>query len=261
MTIIDFAELAAGANVTFLDPGRGPVQGVAIPTPSGGGSVTQISTSRWVDQFTTSTAQDGSIANPFATVAAAIAALKVAFGVFGTDQVYCLNVFPGDYSGEAAIAWDVLGSLSIQGYAGVQPRPDFTAAVVLPDVVSTGQDLSTADVRTGNLSSTRDLLVSNNLPGTLTATRNLKVSGCNCFGAISYGLRGLLIDCKLNANLTQTGGVSETTLIGVQVVAGLTLTGNAASPLNIDAYTNYWVKTNASVIAGWTKIINGDVTP
>lgn len=146
---------------------------------AGGGSLAQLTNTRWVDKNTTVPLVDqtGTVGAPFSTLAAGILALAATGGT--------LLILPGDYSAEGAPDMAVDGAFTVGfiNVAGAQVVPGDASGlqeVVLPGLVGSASKF-VQGCTCGNLTSSNLHVsaVSSEIHGVLLAHLNARLWGCS----------------------------------------------------------------------------------
>jgi hypothetical protein len=248
-------ESAVGQTIGLIRE-NGQVEDCTVVPAASSAGVTPLATVFFVDKNTGSTAQDGSIANPFDTVQAALTAAAAAPG----SSVGVL-VAPGDYSAEV-LTFSGPQSLQVsalwqtsQGFNGNGASPHIgpltisgSSGVFLNGLESEGVDGGSGSVNLQNCTF---------LAGTITCNGGV-VSGISTFfngGVVLAGQNIRLQSCEIkNVTINAAGTLVEVT--GSVWDTGSTVVfGGAPGSLRLDSLTNfYW-----TAMGGGATLTNGSV--
>lgn len=242
-----------GNVLTFQTDGK--LKGEA---PAAGGSVLPLSNVFIVDKNTTSTAQDGSFANPFNTVQEALDAAALAPG----DNVAVL-VCPGDYLSEGALTFSAGSKLlqlsalqqTSQGFNG-NSLPRIGALTCTGSFVGVSLRGVTHGSVDGGFGSVR-LQDCSMLNGTVTCDGGV-VSGVSCWFNTGCALAGANIrlqTCEIQSvTMTVAGTLVEVTGSMWTVGAAIEFVGNAGD-VRLDSLSDFYF----TAMGGAATITNGAV--
>ncbi len=227
---------------------NGQVEDVSVVAASApGGSILPLSNVFFVDQGTASAAPDGSIANPFPTFAAAIAAAAVVSG--NTAILLC----PADYSAEGPQVW--AGNQTLQVSALEDPAQGFggISSPVIP-AISTAGFFGLKFTGLGSL----DLQNCSALNGAVLTCNGGVVNAIDCAFETGVSLAGQnvrLNNCEVkNVTITAAGTLVEAVGCNWTVGASVVFSGSAGT-LRLDSLTNFYWRA----MGGAATVTNGTI--
>lgn len=226
-------------------------------TGGGGGSVVPLLRLLFVDGATASTAQDGSIANPFKTMAAALTAAEAAPFVF-TSFVGVL-IAPGDYSAET-LTYAGAAPLRI---SAILPGREINLGVLLGHLTISGNDgvgltgVNVASVDAGS----GDLMLDNcYCEGALTAGASVRAFNSRLRFSTVSAYDAFFRQCELTGvDFTIAGQIAQ--FYGSIWSNAGTAGGSVVFPatgdpkLYLDSLTNWWWQSMGAA----ASLVNGSL--